>query len=129
MGKQVCSGAMLSCTMGDTPSTLTILPTNKVNTSNMPAATIMDYVPLENILTFGMCSSPTNPVVATATTAALGVLTPMPCVPATTTPWSPGISDVSINNITTLDDSSTCDCMWAGEISIESPGQEQTNVS
>ncbi len=127
MGLQVCSGAVLSCTFGDAPSELTILPTNKVNTSDMPAATIMDYVPLENIMSFGMCSSLTNPEVETATTAAQGVLTPMPCVPATTTPWESEIEDVSINNITVIDASSTCECMWEGEISITSPGQEQTN--
>lgn len=129
MAKQVCNGATLACSFGAAPSVLTVLPTNKVDTTMMPAATIMDHIPLENILTFGMCSSPTNPEVATATTAALGVLTPMPCVPATTTPWTPGIDDVAINNIPTLDDGSTCDCMWEGVISIEMAGQLKTNVS
>ncbi len=128
MGKQVCNGAALSCSFGAAPSMLTVLPVNKVNTSMMPAATIMDHVPLENILTFGMCSTPTNPEVATATTAALGVLTPMPCVPATTTPWTPGVDDVLINHMLALDDSSTCNCMWAGVISVDMPGQLQTNV-
>ena len=129
MGKQVCNGAMLACSFGAAPCPLTILPENRVNTSKMPAATIMDFVPVENIATFGMCSSLANPEVASATTAAYGVLTPMPCVPATSTPWTPGVTDVSIGHIPALDDSSTCNCMFGGVISIEMPGQEQTNVS
>ena len=40
------------------------------------------------------CNSPSNPMVAAATTAALGVLTPMPCIPMTIAPWMPGSSTV-----------------------------------
>ncbi|WP_394749651.1 DUF4280 domain-containing protein [Spongiimicrobium salis] len=129
MANQVCSGAMLTCSFGAAPSSLMVLPLNRVNTSVMPAATIMDHVPLVNIMTFGMCSSLSNPVVATATTAALGVLTPMPCIPATVTPWSPGIADVKIGGVSALDDGSTCNCMWAGSISISFAGQLKTTVS
>lgn len=128
MGKQVCSGALLSCSFGDIPAPLTVLPINRVNTNMLPAATIMDHIPLLNIPTFGMCSSLANPTVAAATAAALGVLTPMPCIPNTITPWNPGIEDVKIGHLSALDDGSTCNCMWAGQISIEMPGQLQTNV-
>jgi len=129
MGKQVCSGAMIVCSFGAAPAMLTVLPVNRVNTNKMPAATIMDHEPITNIATFGMCSSLSNPEVSSATSAAMGVLTPMPCVPNTETPWSPGIMDVKINKLNALDNGSTCNCMWGGEISIEEPGQEQTNVS
>ncbi|WP_299605428.1 DUF4280 domain-containing protein [uncultured Aquimarina sp.] len=129
MANQVCSGAIISCPFGSAPSTLTVLPTSTVNTSNMPAATIMDYTPLVNIMSFGTCSSPSNPTVAAATSAAMGVLTPMPCVPATVSPWSPGVSDVCIGKLTALDDSSTCNCMWGGSISITFAGQVQTTAS
>lgn len=129
MANQVCSGAILSCSYGSAPSTLTVLPTNLVNTSSMPAATIMDYTPLVNIMSFGTCSSESNPTVSTATSAAGGVLTPMPCVPVTTMPWSEGIDDVSIGGFSALDDSSTCDCEWGGSISVTSAGQEETTVS
>ena len=40
----------------------------------MPAANIMDHVPMVNIMPFGMCITPSNPAVAAATAAALGVL-------------------------------------------------------
>ena len=129
MAKQVCNGAALACSFGASPATLIVLPTHKVNTSSMPAATIMDYMPMKNIPTFGMCSAPTNPAVISATSAALGVFTPAPCAPAITAPWSPGVSDVNIENNTTLDDGSTCKCQWAGVVSVSMAGQEKTNVS
>ncbi len=128
MPTQVVSGAMMMCTMGMAPSTLTALPTPMVNCSKMPAATIMDFAPMANIAPFGMCMSPANPEVAAATAAALGVLTPMPCVPATTAPWTPGAATVMLGKMPALDNISMCTCMWAGMISISFPGQVQTSV-
>lgn len=129
MPQQVCMGAMMSCSFGEAPSTLIVLPENRVMTSSMPAATIMDHIPLENILPFGMCSSLANPVVAAATIAAFGALTPMPCIPATIAPWTPGTEDVLIANMPSLNNTCTLMCMWAGEITISQAGQVQTEVS
>lgn len=128
MPVQVVSGAALACTFGVAPSTLTVLPVNRVTCGGMPAATIMDYAPMVNIAPFGMCISIANPQVAAATAAALGVLTPQLCIPATTTPWVPGGPTVAIGGQPALDNVSTCMCMWAGVISIVSPGQMQTTV-
>ena len=86
---QVTTGAMLQCSFGAAPSTLQVRPAARVMAGGVPAATIMDHIPIANVPPFGMCSAPTNPTVATATTAALGVLTPMPCIPATPSPWLP----------------------------------------
>ena len=36
---------------------------------------------------------------AAATAAALGVLTPMPCIPVTAAPWMPGVPQVLIGNM------------------------------
>ena len=69
MPKQVCGGAMLKCSMGLAPGTLMVLPANAVMTG-MPAATVMDNIPMLNILPFGMCKSMSNPMVAAATAAA-----------------------------------------------------------
>lgn len=123
MANHVCNGAMLQCSMGMAPSSLVVLPANRVMTSNQPAATIMDNKPMVNVMPFGMCMSPANPAVAAATAAALGVLTPMPCIPNTTAPWTPGATTVMVANQPALDDTSNLMCMWAGVISITSPGQ------
>ena len=128
MPVQVVSGAVLSCTFGVAPSTLTVLPVNRVTCSKMPAATIMDYAPMVNIAPFGVCISIANPQVAAATAAALGVLTPQPCIPATVSPWVPGAVTVAIAGQPALDNVSTCMCMWAGVITVVSPGQEHTTV-
>jgi hypothetical protein len=123
MALQVVSGALLQCSFGAAPAPLTVLPLNRVTAGGMPAATIMDHVPLLNIPPFGMCSSPSNPVVIAATAAALGVLTPMPCIPATAAPWSPGVPTVSIANQSAVDDSCKLLCLWAGDISVAVAGQ------
>ena len=86
MPMHVCSGALLQCTFGVAPSTLVVLPVNRMMTSFMPAANIMDNKPMVNIMPFGMCTSLANPSVATATSAAMGVLTPMPCIPVIQAP-------------------------------------------
>jgi hypothetical protein len=70
-----------------------------------------------------MCTSLSNPEVAAATAAALGVLTPMPCVPNTVSPWAPGSPLVTYDGNPALDDSCICNCAWGGEISISSAGQ------
>ena len=123
MGMHVCMGAMLQCSFGAAPSSLMVLPVNRVVTSNMPAANIMDHKPLVNILPFGTCSSMANPVVAAATAAKFGVMTPMPCVPATPAPWLPGAPTVLMGNMPSLQDSSKLMCTWGGVIQVIVPGQ------
>jgi hypothetical protein len=122
MGAQVVMGAMLQCSFGVAPSSLVVLPQNKVM-STVPAANIMDMKPIANIPPFGMCSSPANPTVIAATAAALGVLTPMPCVPATAAPWAPGSTKVTIGKMPALDSTCKLMCNWGGVIQIVSPGQ------
>jgi hypothetical protein len=123
MPMQVCMGAQMMCTFGAAPSALVVLPTNMVTTNQVPDANIMDHVPMVNILPFGMCMSPSNPTVAAATAAALGVLTPMPCVPNTPAPWTPGASNVLLGNFPTLDNVSMLNCMWGGVITFVTPGE------
>jgi hypothetical protein len=125
MPPNATSTAMLMCTFGAAPATLnSINPT--VLIGNKPAATIMDNAPIVNIPPFGMCMSLANPQVAAATSAALGVLTPMPCIPATSAPWTPGAPTTLIGNKPALTAGSQCICNWGGVISISFPGQVQT---
>ncbi len=128
MAKQVVNGAQLECSFGLAPSSLIVLPVNMVNCGNQPAANIMDHKPIVNIPPFGNCKAPTFPATATATTAAAGVLTPMPCVPSTPAPWVPGASTVMIANMPALNDTSKCNCLWLGIISIKDPGQTTTDI-
>lgn len=127
MGIQVCMGAGLQCSFGMAPSSLVVLPANAVMTGT-PAATITDNAPIVNVPPFGMCQSPSNPTVASATAAAMGVLTPMPCVPVTTAPWVVGSPTVLIGSTPALNDSSKLMCNWGGVIQITSPGQTSTMV-
>lgn len=125
----VVNGAMLQCSFGVAPSSLVIIPSSMVNASSMPAATIMDSKPMVNIMPFGMCSAPTNPVVIAATAAKLGVFTPAPCTPATVAPWIPaGSPTVMIGNMPALNMNATCMCTWAGVIKVISPGNTTSMV-
>ncbi|MGJ7506584.1 DUF4280 domain-containing protein [Variovorax sp. GT1P44] len=128
MAQHVCNGATLQCSFGVAPSSLVVLPVRRVNTSNQPAATIMDFQPMVNIPSFGMCMSPANPAVAAATAAALGVLTPMPCIPMTVSPWVPGTPTVTLGQIPSLDNNCQLMCMWAGVINVVVPGQFTHNI-
>lgn len=123
----VCGGAMLACSFGMAPSALMVTPANKV-VSAMPIATIMDKVPMMNIMPFGMCSSMVNPTVAAATAAALGVLTPMPCIPVIAAPWVPGSPTVLIGNYPALNNTCKLMCNWGGVIQITNPGTTNIQV-
>ena len=122
MAMQVCMGAMMQCSFGVAPSSLVVLPANKVLTAT-PDANIMDNKPMVNIMPFATCSSMSNPVVAAATAAALGALTPMPCIPAIPAPWAPGSPTVLIANMPALNNSSKLMCAYGGVIQITNPGQ------
>ena len=128
MPLQVCMGAMMQCSFGMAPSSLVVLPTNRVMTNNVPDANIMDHIPMTNIMPFGMCMSLANPTVAAATAAALGVLTPMPCIPNTPAPWIIGAPTVLLGNMPTLDNISQLMCMWAGVITFTNAGEETVMV-
>ena len=122
-----CAGASLQCSFGAAPSTLNVLPINRVLTGG-PVANIMDGKPFLNVLPFGTCMSMANPMVAAATAAALGVLTPMPCLPMTMAPWVPGVPTTLIGNMPALDMNSKLMCNWGGVIQILAPGEFQVDA-
>jgi hypothetical protein len=119
----VVTGAMCACTFGVAPSALMVLPTNMVLAGSLPAASVQDNIAMTNIMPFGMCITPSNPQVAAATAAALGVLTPQPCIPIITGPWTPGATKVQIRGAPALHNACICMCAWGGVVSITSPGQ------
>lgn len=83
-------------------------------------ANIMDMIPMTNIMSFGMCQSMSNPTVASATAAAQGVLTPMPCAPVVTAPWAPP-GQVKVMDTPALINNAKCMCQWGGMISVNNP--------
>jgi len=129
MNQQVVMGALLSCSFGTVTAPLSVLPLGRVTVEGQPAANILDHKPQVNIPTFGLCRSPTNPQVAAATAAAMGVLTPMPCVPVTATPWQPGAARTRIAKLPALDHRCTCQCQWAGRISINASATLKTTIA
>ncbi|NUQ72695.1 MAG: DUF4280 domain-containing protein [Polyangiaceae bacterium] len=122
MGVQVCAGATAMCSFGMAPSTVAVLPVKMVMTG-APAGNIADCAPVMNIPPFGACMSIANPTVAAATAAALGVLTPMPCVPVPAGTWVPGSVKVILKGMPALDNAAKAMCAWGGVIQILVPGQ------
>lgn len=117
MSSPVVQTAICTCPFGVTPATITVTSQQTVTMCGMPAATIMDGAPMANIPTFGMCSNPANPTVAAATAAAFGVLTPMPCVPATVS-WVPGSPTVLVCKRPLLNNTSKLMCSYGGVIQV-----------
>jgi len=94
-----------------------------------PLATIQDCQGIANIGPFGMCTSLANPTVAAATAAALGVLTPQPCIPAPAGTWIPTHPTVMLDQKPCLSSDCKMMCAYAGSVSIAYPGQVKTSVS
>lgn len=88
MSAFVTNGATVMCPLGAAPCSLTVTSQTKVLADGKPVATIAD-ASIANISGFNMCSSLANPQVASATAAALGVLTPQPCVFSSAGSWIP----------------------------------------
>ncbi len=58
MPNHVCMGALLQCSFGVAPSSMVVLPANKMLTTFVPAANIMDNKPMVNIMPFGDVHQP-----------------------------------------------------------------------
>lgn len=106
--------ALCTCSFGVAPAVLPVSSQQTVMTGGMLQATIMD----NKLPTFGMCSSLANPTVASATAAAMGALTPMPCTPVTVVPWAPGAPTVLVCGKPMLNNSSKLMCAYGGVIQM-----------
>lgn len=114
MANPVVNTGVYTCSFGTVPMALPVSSQQTVMMGGMLAATIMD----NKCTTFGMCSNPANPAVAAATAAALGVLTPSACVPATVAPWAPGAPTVLVGGKPLLNNTSKLMCMYGGVIQV-----------
>lgn len=129
MAMVVVDGAVLSCPFGTFPGKLTVTSQMGVLAGGKPAAVLSDMAGKVNIPGFGMCTSLANPQVAAATAAALGVLTPQPCMFVAASPWTnPGVTPL-VKNIPCLCSDSKIMCgMGMGVISVINPGQGKVVV-
>ncbi len=118
MAQAVVNTAVMQCTCGSAPATLTVTSQAQTMIGNQLAATIMDFATGANIPPFGTCS--------VLTAAASGV--PTPCAMVPTGPWIPGsTSIVRIGNFQALLSTDKLMCGIPGMISITYPGQVTTN--
>jgi len=124
----LCTGAILSCPFGAAPVPFSALPIPRVLAGGRPAGVLTDMAPIVNIPPFGTCSSLANPAVAAATAAALGVLTPMPCIPVPAGPWLSPMPKVLIGGRQAISDGSRLMCAWGGQITVQFAGQTGVQV-
>ncbi|WP_210207925.1 DUF4280 domain-containing protein [Bosea caraganae] len=129
MSQFLTTATLLECSMGAMPTPfvadqLPAVPTE----AGLPAATIVQIVPGKNIMPFGMCKSLANPTVASATAAAQGALTPMPCTPTIPAPWAPSSVCSSHMGVPLATAQSICACAFGGmvKVSQKAPGPSST---
>lgn len=128
MALLTCTGATMLCTMGAAPATFAATP-RPLLAGGPPAGNVADHIPFLNIAPFGLCRSPSNPMVAAATAAASSPTpVPQPCLPATAAPWSPGSATVLLASLPALSNRSTLNCIWGGSISLVDAGQVVVQV-
>src|SRR3954447_8025491 len=121
----VTSTATMTCSFGLAPGTLSVLPDKQVFVEGKPLATVLDSVGNVNVSPFGLCTSLLNPAVASATSAAMGVLTPQPCTPIPV-PWTPGSPLVTVSGTPALNLPCTTSCSFGGLIMIANAGATRT---
>ena len=108
MPTNVVNGAQCKCLFGSAPSSLIVLPKAKViTTCKQQVAVMTDNVPMVNIIPFGTCSAPTNPMVI----AAFGA--PQPCIPVISAPWILPSTKVMVNKIPVITKQSKLMCAYA----------------
>ena len=123
MAQFVTTGATCVCSFGTAPGSFTATNALKVMIEGKTAGVLTDAAGGVNISPFAMCTSLANPAVASATAAALGVLTPQPCMPQSTGSWIPSGAKVMINGKPCLTMDCKMVCAWGGNISFTTPGQ------
>lgn len=123
METAVVQGANYICSMGTSPGVLFVTSQQALKIEGKMVATIKDSAPMSNISPCGMCTSSANPTVASATAAALGVLTPMPCIPSVSGMWTTAQTKLTVGGTPCLGINSQLICSYTGNLKITSPGQ------
>jgi hypothetical protein len=127
MSLVVVSGASCQCTFGLAPSCFQATTAVTERIDGKVVGTVMDGAPIQNIKPFGVCITLSNPAVAAATAAALGVLTPQPCIPVTQK-WTGASTTMKADGQAVITQNSTCTCSYGGVITVSNPGQTKCDV-
>ncbi len=122
MTSLLTTGTTLKCAFGTAPSGFVATSNVSVLGAGQPVGTIEDGKPVTNIQPFGLCTTLSNPAVASATAAALGVLTPQPCMPVTTA-WVPSQMKILSGGKPCLNQDCSCVCTYGGTITVVNPAQ------
>ncbi|MBI2764770.1 MAG: DUF4280 domain-containing protein [Chloroflexi bacterium] len=124
------TGDQMTCSFGVAPSALVAPPMGPpVLFEGKPAAQMQHHVPMMNIMPFGVCNSLANPMTASLTAAALGVLTPAPCIPVTPAPWAPPSPKTMINGQPAINKTCKLMCNWGGVIQFIPIPTPQTQIT
>ena len=119
----VYMGATLKCSFGSATSKLMMTPQHRIQQGGKFKANIGDAKPAANIMPFGQCKSPANPLVAAATAAANGVLQPQPCTPICVA-WIGGHAKLLVDKMPALTNKDHLLCTFGqGMIEIKDSGQ------
>lgn len=124
MTKAVLQGDFCKCTSGDAPCRLKVTDGERM-TYDGKAIAVKTDAKITNLSTFGLCSNLSNPIVAQATAAAQGVLTPMQCVPVLPGIWENTVSQLIVDNQPVVGESSYVTCRYGGCISISLDGKRK----
>ena len=127
MGMVVKSNATIMCPYALGTSNLIFGSNMNIKTGGGTILTTNDNIPGGNFTPFPMCTNINNPAVASATNAAMGVLTPAPCAPTISGPWMPEKTNVNIKGSPVLTQNCKLQCGYGGVISIVEPGQTNFN--
>ena len=121
------SGATIACPFATGTSTIVSGSKTNVTTGGGIVLTMTDCQVGTNIVPFPACTNMSNPAVAAATSAALGVLTPSTCAPVIAGTWTSEKTNVNIGGSCVLTQSCQLQCGYGGTITITSPGQTKLN--
>lgn len=119
MPEFLTTATLLECSMGSAPTPFIAdeLPA-AIKETGLATGTIVQIAPGKNITPFAMCSSMANPAVASATAAAQGALTPMPCTPTIVAPWAPPSACVQHIGVPLATAASVCACAFGGMVKV-----------
>lgn len=106
-GLVVVEGAIIQCSMGSIPSSLTLLTGHFIQASSKNICLLKDNLPNINIKPFGICS-----------------LMHIPCMPATPMPWTTDTTHKFSSGIPITENSKLI-CTRGGLISVQNPGQSK----